>query len=189
MTYAWLAVCVVVGACAHPPAPTPQEGNPVSSLQSPASNFENVELGTFLKSSCSPEFTDFTTPGLMIRMPERVTVPSGGEARLPLCIAAQLTLAEVARYPHVFHPTHIVMVDDERGETFTGSLWKDRTFRPSPPPEGSPEELETETVISFYNVNVLELLEELPRRDARYQIYVMLDAHKSNVCVVEVKVE
>lgn len=173
-------------ACVYSPMLIQGEGNRMSSSQA-SSVFDQIELGNFLKSACSPEFSDRKAVGLLIRMPERVVLPNGGEGRLPLCIASQLTAAEISGYRHVFQPVNVVLVDDERGETFSGSLWKDRTFRDPPPFDLSPEEMQIVTITNFYNVNILERL-DLPRRDAKYHVYVTLNAHKSNVLTVEVKV-
>ncbi len=151
-------------------------------------DFDKVDLGTFLESPCSPRFPTPKAVGVLIRMPDRISVPSTGAGRWPVCITAQLTGAEIERYPHVFQPVHVVIVDDERGETVSGSLWKDRTFRSPEPLSMTDEEKKTITIASYYNVNVLERI-DLPRRNGRYHVYVTLNAHKSNVCTIEVSVK
>ncbi len=160
----------------------------MNASQSPSCEFNEVELGSFLENACSPKFATRTAVGVLIRTPDRVTAPLSGEARWPLCITAQLTAAEVERYRHVFHPAQIVLVDDDRGETITGSLWKDRTFREPEPLAMTDEEKKIITITSFYNVNVFERI-NLPRRKAKYHAYVTLNAHKSNVCAIEVDVK
>ncbi|MGD8377134.1 MAG: hypothetical protein PVF68_13445 [Acidobacteriota bacterium] len=183
----WFALCAVILACAQPTATGPRKEEDMLDTGPPSSDFSQVKLGTFLQSPCSPQFPDLREVGLRIRMPESVTLSADGGGTVPLCLAAQLTAGEMAGYRHVFEPSNVVLVDDERGETITGSLWLDRTMADPEPSELSPEEMRTIIVRKYYNVDLMERI-DLPARDATYQVYATLNAHKSNVLTLEVKV-
>lgn len=154
-----------------------------------AAAFEAVDVGSFREAECSPVFDD-DERGLRIRMPARAVLPVAGgafepDARLPLCMAVQMSGLELRGYDSVFEAVNVVVVDDAGESVFAGRVWRDRTRRPAQRPERSDDALAAVTLTKFYNPDLLEFA-ALPARAGRYHVTALLDDMKSNTCSVEV---
>jgi hypothetical protein len=155
-------------------------------------SFDNVKYG-FDSSECCPDFA-FTEPdGIKIAAPEQVTLPaaqqpSSKDAPLPLCLTVKFDGLYLSQFDHAYQAVKVVVVDDERSETFNGGVWQDRHFVPPGPSRLSPNALKARTFIEYNTVNLLEHI-RLPRRAATYKIYALLEEHKSNVVTLRVDLE
>jgi len=145
--------------------------------------------------ACSPRFAPGEAEGIKIAMPKRVPmrIVDGSvapQARLPLCIAAQFNELFLSQ----FHPRplrqvlRLVLVDEERGETFAGSPWRERSYRADAAPNFSDEQLAARMATHFWNVNVFEFV-RLPVRAARYTVHVALGDRRSDPRTVELTVK
>jgi hypothetical protein len=153
-------------------------------------SFDNVKYG-FESSKCSPEFTNDERDGIKIATPDQVTLPAAAspkDAPLPLCLTVQFDGLYLSRFPQVYQAVKVVLVDDDRHETFTGGVWRDRHYVRTGPSRLSPEVLKARTLTYYSTVNLLEHI-PLPRRPATYKIHALLEEHKSNVVTLRVDVE
>jgi hypothetical protein len=154
--------------------------------------FENVTYGG-LGDDCSPPFEWEEPDGLKINAPPSATIRADGlllsyKEKLPLCMTAKFKLFYIERFHHLFKAVNVVLVDDDRHETFGGQVWRHRTEGRLPPHNIPVEEQKTRMLIERYTVNLLEHI-KLPARKARYTVYALLEQHKSNVVHIEITPE
>jgi hypothetical protein len=153
-------------------------------------SFEGIRYG-FNRSSCSPRFEGNEPDGIKIAAPSQFTFsrqPTREEPdELPFCISMKFGALYLSRFDQVFRSVKVLVVDDQRNETLTGGVWRDRHYVPANPSLLSREELAARTSFEYNNVDLLEFI-PLPRRPAKYHIYALLEEHKSNVVTVQVDV-
>jgi hypothetical protein len=154
-------------------------------------SFDSVKYG-FNSSACSPRFAVTEPGGLRIAVPERFTLPAhsvpGKDPRLPLCLTAKFDALYLSRFAHVYEAVKVVVVDDERNETLTGGVWRDRHYAPPEPSKMTPQELKALNVTEYNTVNLLEHV-RIPVRPATYKIHALLEEHKSNVVTLKIDVQ
>jgi hypothetical protein len=155
-------------------------------------SFDNVKYG-FDSSECCPEFAIGEPNGIKIAAPEQFTLPPtparGQSVRLPLCLTVEFDGLYLSRFAHVYEAVKVVVVDDQRNETFTGGVWRDRHYAAQPESSDvTPQELKAMTITEYNTVNLLEHI-PLPLRPATYKIHALLEEHKSNVVTLRVDVK
>ncbi len=154
----------------------------------PMSSFDDVRYGR-VPSSCSPKFAKDEPHGIKLAIPPTFDLsakdPNGGPAKLPLCLTLKFDALYLSRFEYVFKELKVVLVDDERGETFTGGVWRDRHYVPKPPPSLPPEELQKRIATEYATVDLREHV-KLPSRKATYKVYAVLEQHKSNVATIQI---
>ncbi len=154
------------------------------STTSPPS-FDDVKYG-FFPSSCSPRFEPGEPDGIKIAAPAKFSVTSreDGHAMLPFCVSMRFNAYYLSKFPQVFEALKVVLVDDENDQVMSGGIWRDRHYIPNPPSPIPREELEKRIALKYSTVNLLEFF-RLPARKARYNVYTMLEEHKSNIITIE----
>lgn len=175
-------------ASAAPGGPARRPSRPAETHMS-TREFDDVRYGRF-PSSCSPRFEKDEPHGIKLAIPPSfdlsATDASGRPAKLPLCLALKFDGLFLSRFEHVFKEVKVVLVDDERGETFTCGVWRDRLYRRDPPPALPPEQLKQQIAWEYSTVDLLEFA-RLPARSATYKVYALLEQHRSNVATLRVE--
>jgi hypothetical protein len=178
-------------SAAKPGGPPGKAGKPdgASKMRRPSvsPSFDDVKYG-FFPSPCSPQFEPTEPDGIKIAAPATFNfgapAKGGAPAKLPFCVTLRFNSYYVTRFDQIFRVLQVVIVDDGSGAVMSGSIWRDRHYLPEPPPDIPREQLEKSISTEYKTVDLLEFF-RLPKKKARYQVYALLENHKSNVITIE----
>jgi len=150
-----------------------------------AVNFNAVSTGEATENECSPELED-DFRGLRINMPERVRL---GADKLVVCGSFQFDADYVYTFNEIHAAVVIVAVDVKRHIPYACNIVETGGRpRPSRPhtPRRDPDWMANHVIGSYFNVNLLRHMKDLPRVSADYFVYAMIEDHVSNVRTVSV---
>lgn len=146
--------------------------------------FARVPLGTFEEHALSPEVpADFR--GIRIAAPVEVVLDRG--ERLPLCGTWQVDARFFNRFRSMDNEIVVVAVDAARHAPYAANLLEP-DFTPAPAHFDESEPGWEETVLTgWFNLDLFEWLEGLPRRPGRYHVFATVGDAASNVVTVEIR--
>jgi hypothetical protein len=128
--------------------------------------------------------------GIKLALPPELDLSArdeaGEPAKLPLCLTLKFDALYLSRFEYVFKELKVILVDDERGETFTCGVWPDEHLAPRQRSAIPPEELKKRIATEYRTVDLLEHV-KLPPRKATYKVYAVLEQYKSNVATIRVE--
>lgn len=154
-------------------------------------SFKDVQFGP-RKSACSPDFSLREPFGLKINAPEFIRLSerdqNGDPQPFPLCLAIFADGLFMSRFDIWRRFVKVVLVDELNREVITTGIWHDRMYRPKPPSTMPPQELQQQTVTSWWTANLREFV-DFPLRTTTYKVHAVLDKFQSNVVTVEVQAE
>jgi hypothetical protein len=144
--------------------------------------FGSVETGTFEPSPCSPPAPD-GREALVIAAPRSV----GGEAdALPVCGVYRVLGTRYAAHGSLPNEIVLVAVDVADHVPRSGNLSK-RDFEPEPAVlDTTDPDLAATWFTGWFNVDLFEILPDLPRTPGKYRVFATIGDLKSAPLEVEV---
>ncbi len=150
-----------------------------------STQFENVDYSSFEKSACSPSL-DEDFRGLVIAAPE--TVAMSDEYIFPVCGSYRVASDFYEQFQSFSNEIVVVAVDAETHTPYASTLL-DPEYDPGVYDDDEPvdeDAAEPYLVAGWFNVNLFEFLEELPRKPGSFHVYAMIGDLKSNTLLVKV---
>jgi len=150
----------------------------------PSKDFENVAFNTFEKSDCSPELDD-DFRGMVIAVPE--TIVMKGDYAFPVCGSYQVASEFYGQFESFSNQLVVVAVDASTHTPYSATLL-DPEFEPGvyEDDEFDEDDVLPSQLTGWFNVNLFDYLDGLPRKTGTFHVYAMVGDLKSNVCNVEV---
>ena len=147
------------------------------------SRFERVRWDTFEENACSPEMDD-AARGLRLAAPTRVTL--GPDAPLPVAGAYQVDARFLNRFRSMKNEITVVVVDAvTHAPRSTNLLRKDHDAAPTGFDPADPD-LDSIVVTGYFNLDLFNWIDDLPRAKARYHVFATVGDVVSNVVTIEV---
>lgn len=148
-------------------------------------DFNAVQLGAHVRTECTPEVPkDFV--GLRIAAPASVQL---GKDKFAVCGTYRFPAEYLHKFPECTRAIVLVAVDARTHQPYANNLVPlgATVVDEAGPPPKDPEWMENHFIQMYFNVDLRRYL-ELPRADADYWIYALLEDHVSNVVRVAFRV-
>ncbi|MDH5571727.1 MAG: hypothetical protein OEY89_08180 [Gammaproteobacteria bacterium] len=151
--------------------------------------FETIKLGLNDETACTPKLGGWDYRGIKLNAPMKVII--NDEFVLPLCGAWKFSEKFLNTFNDFINTQIVIVVTDlNTHQSFSGNLRKPGLKSPEySKRDGSDEELEENTVASWFNIDVYNYVRSLPQKPGKYQIYALVGEVKSNVVDIEIDVE
>lgn len=156
--------------------------------------FLHFNPGDHGANGCTPTVSDDFI-GIKINGPDNITLPrwtkSGAERRmiLPLCGIYRFGFDFVVKLGSPEEHMSIIVINNETHKSYAGRILSGDPILENPnvvPKHIEPEQESFET--GYFDINLLEYV-SFPLAPGDYQVYVVLEEHKSNVINIKVKME
>lgn len=148
-------------------------------------DFNSVVVGDQVANPCTPQIpSDFI--GIRINAPPKVVYKVD---QFVICGTFRFMAEYIRRFDSILDAVALVLVDAHSHRPYVCSLIEPGATpeRWSPSPRKDPDWMVNHRIRKYFNVDVLLLMEELPRRSADYFIYALIEDHVSNVVRVSFK--
>jgi len=148
-------------------------------------DFNAVDAGVHTSNECTPDIAeDFI--GLRINAPEKVTKSVD---KFMICGTHQFAADYVYGFDDIIWSIVIVVVDAASHEPYSCNLISpgDSPERGDPIGVQDPDWMKGHTIQGFFNVDLFEIMENLPDRDGDYIVYAIIEEHASEAVRVSVK--
>jgi hypothetical protein len=149
-------------------------------------DFNAVETGDHVRNECTPDLEKGFI-GMRIAAPQAVQL---GSDLFAVCGTYRFSAEFTYSYTSITRAVVIVAVDAATGRPYARSLADDTGGDRAPvrreTPHQDPDWMENHRVRRYFNIDLLRYL-DLPRVDATYFLYALIEDHVSNVVSVRVK--
>ncbi len=156
-----------------------QKATPTGRPEEKKMDFNRVTVGDHVSNPCSPEIPDDFI-GIRINAPAKVV---HNVDRFVICGTFRFLAEYMQGFGSILHSVALVAVDarTHRPRVCT-TMPPGFTPRPGKPPNAKdPTWMEDHRIQKFFNVDLMVLMPDLPKRTADYYIYALIEDHLSNV--------
>jgi len=149
-------------------------------------NFKSVETGDHSKNSCTPDIPEKAT-GIWINTPPKVQLE---REQLVVCGTYRYPAEYIYKFSSIHRAIVLVAVDTIRHTPYACNISvpsrKPGPRRPTRPHK-DPDWMTNHYVQKYFNIDLWRFMTDLPKTDASYYIYALIENNISNVSQVSVQ--